>query len=494
MTYDTVATISQVTSLLIFIGMFVAVRGLRLLAQERPALRGGAAARARSRPTSPADGTQDGGADEQARDRRRSPASRPPATNGTASRSSTSRCPDGGCGPSTPPSSGPSATGSPIPPGRRSPATPRACSATASARWWPSEVERGQGARRPQYRDKLAAHAARPDQDATPTCCASPWPAARPPSRPTARPATAAARRASPAIPTSTTTTGCGAAASTTSTRPSASASAPTRRTRAPRRCRATALDKLLDDAQINDVAEYVLSLSGRAGDQAAAARGQTVFAEQCAACHGAGRQGQARAGRAQPHRRHLALRRQPAGDRREHPDRPRRRDAGLGRPARSRHPQGAGRLRPQPRRRAVGLACHSRLRGRARAARRRRGTPHPSLRSGLGWNPLHGACAVAWYRTVAGTPGMLARDQGAGMAKAAALRRLMRARCTDGRSKHPMSQASSSSQQHRGRSRRRAPRREAINRQQDRSLYAGRAEGLSQARAWPLPRASSGW
>ena len=46
-------------------------------------------------------------------------------------------------------------------------------------------------------------------------------------------------------------------------------------------------LDKLLDDAQINDVAEYVLSLSGRSGDQEAAGRGQKVFAEQCVACHG---------------------------------------------------------------------------------------------------------------------------------------------------------------------------------------------------------------
>ena len=43
MTYDTVATISQVTSLLMFIGMFLARAGLRAMAEERPALRGGAA-------------------------------------------------------------------------------------------------------------------------------------------------------------------------------------------------------------------------------------------------------------------------------------------------------------------------------------------------------------------------------------------------------------------------------------------------------------------
>jgi cytochrome c oxidase cbb3-type subunit III len=46
-------------------------------------------------------------------------------------------------------------------------------------------------------------------------------------------------------------------------------------------------IDKLLDDKQISDAAEYVLSLSGRASDQAAVARGKTIFAEQCAACHG---------------------------------------------------------------------------------------------------------------------------------------------------------------------------------------------------------------
>ena len=46
-------------------------------------------------------------------------------------------------------------------------------------------------------------------------------------------------------------------------------------------------VDKLLDEKQIGDAAEYVLSLSGQATDQAAVARGQTTFAEQCATCHG---------------------------------------------------------------------------------------------------------------------------------------------------------------------------------------------------------------
>jgi cytochrome c oxidase cbb3-type subunit 3 len=51
-------------------------------------------------------------------------------------------------------------------------------------------------------------------------------------------------------------------------------------------------LDQLLSAAQINDAAEYVLSLSGRATDPAAAERGAAVFKEQCAACHGASGEG----------------------------------------------------------------------------------------------------------------------------------------------------------------------------------------------------------
>ncbi len=46
-------------------------------------------------------------------------------------------------------------------------------------------------------------------------------------------------------------------------------------------------LDKLLEDGQIADVAEYVLSLSGKSTDPAAVARGQKVFADQCSNCHG---------------------------------------------------------------------------------------------------------------------------------------------------------------------------------------------------------------
>lgn len=51
-------------------------------------------------------------------------------------------------------------------------------------------------------------------------------------------------------------------------------------------------VDGMLNNAQIGDVADYVLSLSGRSNDAAAAARGQTIFAENCVACHGDGGQG----------------------------------------------------------------------------------------------------------------------------------------------------------------------------------------------------------
>ncbi len=43
----------------------------------------------------------------------------------------------------------------------------------------------------------------------------------------------------------------------------------------------------LLTAAQVADTAEYVLSLSDRATDQAAVQRGATLYAENCAACHG---------------------------------------------------------------------------------------------------------------------------------------------------------------------------------------------------------------
>jgi cytochrome c oxidase cbb3-type subunit 3 len=43
----------------------------------------------------------------------------------------------------------------------------------------------------------------------------------------------------------------------------------------------------VLAEPQVDDVAEYVLSLSERADDAAAASRGQQIFASTCAPCHG---------------------------------------------------------------------------------------------------------------------------------------------------------------------------------------------------------------
>lgn len=44
----------------------------------------------------------------------------------------------------------------------------------------------------------------------------------------------------------------------------------------------------LLNATQVNDIAEFVLSLSGRTDDQAAAELGAKIFADNCAPCHGA--------------------------------------------------------------------------------------------------------------------------------------------------------------------------------------------------------------
>ncbi|WP_340151838.1 cytochrome-c oxidase, cbb3-type subunit III [uncultured Sneathiella sp.] len=45
--------------------------------------------------------------------------------------------------------------------------------------------------------------------------------------------------------------------------------------------------NEMLDRSQINDVAEYVLSLSDTREDSEAVARGEVVFQENCASCHG---------------------------------------------------------------------------------------------------------------------------------------------------------------------------------------------------------------
>lgn len=46
-------------------------------------------------------------------------------------------------------------------------------------------------------------------------------------------------------------------------------------------------VDGVLKKAEINDVAEYVLALSGTGTDRAGADRGKAIFADNCAACHG---------------------------------------------------------------------------------------------------------------------------------------------------------------------------------------------------------------
>ncbi len=51
-------------------------------------------------------------------------------------------------------------------------------------------------------------------------------------------------------------------------------------------------LDQILKPAEISDAAEYVLSLSKQQHDAAAAGRGQKLFADQCASCHGEKGQG----------------------------------------------------------------------------------------------------------------------------------------------------------------------------------------------------------
>ncbi|AWJ84115.1 cytochrome-c oxidase, cbb3-type subunit III [Azospirillum sp. TSH58] len=50
--------------------------------------------------------------------------------------------------------------------------------------------------------------------------------------------------------------------------------------------------DGILNREQIGQVAEYVLSLNKRSTDAAAAAKGKTVYEENCAACHGENAQG----------------------------------------------------------------------------------------------------------------------------------------------------------------------------------------------------------
>ncbi len=47
--------------------------------------------------------------------------------------------------------------------------------------------------------------------------------------------------------------------------------------------------DQILNSEQVNDVAEFVLSLSGNATDPAAAKEGESIYNDNCLACHGEG-------------------------------------------------------------------------------------------------------------------------------------------------------------------------------------------------------------
>jgi cytochrome c oxidase cbb3-type subunit 3 len=50
--------------------------------------------------------------------------------------------------------------------------------------------------------------------------------------------------------------------------------------------------DGMLTNAQIADVSEYVVALSGREADAASAGRGQRIYADNCVACHGSAGEG----------------------------------------------------------------------------------------------------------------------------------------------------------------------------------------------------------
>ncbi len=149
--------------------------------------------------------------------RRRVRRRRPPATSGMASRDSTTRCRAGGCGPSTPRSSGRWPTPSPSPPGRCCVRRPRACSAIRAAATSRSELARRKPPRAATSRRSRSKSV---DRDSGRSDAARLRRRSRRVrrSRSTASSATAPAPKDRRASRTSTTTTGCGAAAPTRST------------------------------------------------------------------------------------------------------------------------------------------------------------------------------------------------------------------------------------------------------------------------------------
>ena len=159
---------------------------------------------------------------------------------------------------------------------------------------------------------------------------------ARPRSATTAQPAMAPVQPAPRAIPISTMTTGCGVASSSRSSRPSSTGCARATSRRMKAAMLAFGRDGILKSDEIVTVANYraVAVRSAVKQGRCSLDAGKKLFADNCASCHGDRRQGQPGTRRAEPDRQDLALRLRRGDADRDHHQRPRRRDADLGRPA----------------------------------------------------------------------------------------------------------------------------------------------------------------